>query len=276
MIAKTLLNASSNGYTLISATPGSEEADLLVKKLVDKASQNLFLLLENIPAKVFEARLRAKECCFQMSCEDLVGRLLATLSATVPKNGKSLEIGTGTGVGTAWICTGLRERTDVEVITIEVDPFLHQAVLGGSWPAYIKFICGDAKEMLDNLEEFNLVFADASPVKYGGNIESTFRLLAAGGILVIDDLRANRKLNETQCSDIENLRRKIMANPNLQVVELQWATGVIITTNCCVLLYPSRSICNLPSNIISGDCKISFLNLTKRLSKITGCRTWTT
>ena len=42
-----------------------------------------------------------------MACEPGVGRLLAVLAAAVPVYGRILEMGTGVGVGTAWIVYGL-------------------------------------------------------------------------------------------------------------------------------------------------------------------------
>jgi predicted O-methyltransferase YrrM len=50
---------------------------------------------------------RANELGFEQSCEADVGRLLAVLAAGVPGGGRILEIGTGAGVGTAWMVEGI-------------------------------------------------------------------------------------------------------------------------------------------------------------------------
>ena len=65
------------------------------------------------------ATARAREAGFPMSCDPAVGRLLAVLAAQLPGQARVLELGTGVGVGTAWIVSGLLPRTDVMVLTVE-------------------------------------------------------------------------------------------------------------------------------------------------------------
>src|SRR5437762_396879 len=77
-----------------------------------------------LPELVRQALARAQRRDFAYSCEDPVGPLLAALAAAVPPGGRILELGTGTGVGTAWLVSGLRGRTDVAVRTGEPDPEL--------------------------------------------------------------------------------------------------------------------------------------------------------
>jgi len=71
-----------------------------------------------------------------MSCDPSTGRLLAVLAAAVPVNGRVLELGTGTGVGTARITRGLRGRTDVEVVTVEIDAATAALAAQYRWPAW--------------------------------------------------------------------------------------------------------------------------------------------
>ena len=56
-----------------------------------------------LPEGVAAALGRAREAGFALSCEVGVGRLLATLAAGVRPGGRILELGTGAGVGLAWI-----------------------------------------------------------------------------------------------------------------------------------------------------------------------------
>ena len=74
-----------------------------------------------LPRLVRDAEERAARAGFTLSCEPLVGQLLACLVAGLPRHARVLEIGTGMGVGLAWITTGLSGRTDVEVVTVERD-----------------------------------------------------------------------------------------------------------------------------------------------------------
>jgi hypothetical protein len=66
----------------------------------------------DVPPGVAAAYERARHSGFALSCEPEVGRLLATLAAAVPEHGAILEMGTGVGVGCAWIVHGLGARSD--------------------------------------------------------------------------------------------------------------------------------------------------------------------
>jgi predicted O-methyltransferase YrrM len=75
-----------------------------------------------MPVLVAAATGRAGSAGFRLSCEPAVGQLLAVLAAHLPVGARVLELGSGAGVGTAWIVCGLLPRTDVTVTTIEKDP----------------------------------------------------------------------------------------------------------------------------------------------------------
>lgn len=75
-----------------------------------------------VPSLVREATERARRAGFSLSCDPEVGRLLAVLAARLPAGARVLELGTGTGVGTAWIASALLPQAGVTVITVEKDP----------------------------------------------------------------------------------------------------------------------------------------------------------
>jgi len=60
-----------------------------------------------VPELVDAASTSGSEAGFQYSSDERVGRLLAVLAASVPEHGRILELGTGAGVGTAWLVSGL-------------------------------------------------------------------------------------------------------------------------------------------------------------------------
>src|ERR1700728_189500 len=97
-----------------------------------------------VPPLVAAATARARQAGFPMSCHPAVGRLLAVQAARLPEGARVLELGTGTGVGTAWIVSGLLPRTDVSVTSVEKDPATAAAAAGGYLPPFVALRCDDA------------------------------------------------------------------------------------------------------------------------------------
>lgn len=58
------------------------------------------------PAALARILKRSAEIGFEMASEDRTGALLRTLAASKP-GGRFLELGTGTGVATAWVLDGM-------------------------------------------------------------------------------------------------------------------------------------------------------------------------
>ena len=137
---------------------------------------------------------RATETGFELACEVEVGRPLAVLSAAVPEGGRILEIGTGVGVGLAWLVHGLG-TPDVDVVTVELDDEVQQTARSAPWPPSVCFESGDGAEVVGRLGEFDLIFPDAP----GGKIFKLRRTVAAlrrGGVLIVDDMDLTRHEDE--------------------------------------------------------------------------------
>lgn len=228
-IAQTLLESSLDGYTLPSVASPLGDPNDLVREMVEQGSDRLHVILAGVPTAVAAAKQRARELGNTKSCRDPVGRLLAMLAATVPNCARILEIGTSVGSGTAWICAGLGERTDVEVISVEIDSRLSDATREWQWPGYVQIITADVLEVLGGLGSFHLIFADASPVKYS-DIESAISALCPRGVLVVDDLEPTIVTSETRRGEIEILKQHLLYHPRLKAAELDWSSGVIVAT----------------------------------------------
>src|ERR1700749_1594252 len=108
-----------------------------------------------LPEPVRLATERADRAGFTMSCDPGTGLLLAVLAAAVPANGRVLELGTGTGVGTAWITHGLHGRADVEVVTVEIDPATAALAAHHPWPPWVSLCTGDALEVTSTPGRFD-------------------------------------------------------------------------------------------------------------------------
>ena len=187
---------------------------------------------ENIePPGVLDARRRASDAGFELSSEGGVGALLAALAASVPVAGRVLELGTGAGVGLAWLVAGLRGRDDVEVVTVDTDPDLQGMTRSAGWPPFVRFELGDGAAQLaaGSLGRFSLIFADAPGGKLVG-LADAIDALAPGGILVVDDMDLARHDDADLCAALTKVRVTLATHPELVTAELAFSTGVILAT----------------------------------------------
>lgn len=137
----------------------------------------------NVPGKVRRALEGNLEQEFGGSCTPEVGRLLQLLVAAAGP-GTVAELGTGRGVGSAWLLSGLREGQ--RFVSAESDLAHHSAVAGlfGDVPN-AHFLCGDWREALP-YGPFRLIFVDVSEAKDAG-AEAVVEALSLGGMALLDD-----------------------------------------------------------------------------------------
>ncbi|WP_327587386.1 class I SAM-dependent methyltransferase [Nonomuraea sp. NBC_00507] len=143
-----------------------------------------------------------------------------------------LEIGTGAGVGLAWLVSGLLPRADVTVTTIECDLGRAELVTNGDWPGFVDFRSGDALDLLPGLGTFDLVFADAEAGKQVG-LELTIAALSPRGMLVVDDMVPAPAVvwDAEFAGRQEAVRRTLLGHERLVAVELAGhGSGVILAT----------------------------------------------
>jgi demethylmenaquinone methyltransferase/2-methoxy-6-polyprenyl-1,4-benzoquinol methylase len=138
-----------------------------------------------------------------------------------------LELGTGTGVGTAWITSALLPRTDVTVVSVEKDPGTAALAARGDWPGFVDLRCADALAVLGEAGEFNLIFADAQGGKWEG-LDRTIAALAPHGLLVVDDMTATPQWDAGQRARQQQVRQTLLTSPLLTSVELDHGSGVIL------------------------------------------------
>lgn len=182
-----------------------------------------------MPPPVQEAMARAQEAGFPYSCDPAVGRLLAVIAAHLPARARVLELGTGTGVGTAWITSGLLPRTDVTVVSTEKDPATAALAARGDWPGFVDLRCADALTVLGKAGEFDLIFADAPGGKWEG-LDRTIAALAPHGMLIVDDMAATPQWGAGQHARQQEVRQALLTSPLLTSVELHHGSGVILST----------------------------------------------
>jgi predicted O-methyltransferase YrrM len=181
-----------------------------------------------VPPLVAAATARARQVGFPMSCHPDVGRLLAVLAAHLPEGGRVLELGTGTGVGTAWIVSGLRRRTDVTVTSVEKDPGTAAAAAGGYWPPFVSLRCDDALDVLAEGGVFDLIFADAPGGKWEG-LDRSIAALRPRGLLIVDDMTPEPYWTDSHRAAQDKVRQALMSAPGLTSAELAVGSGVILS-----------------------------------------------
>ena len=179
------------------------------------------------PAKLASIGARTTEIQFSMGSEILVGALLRTLAVSKPK-GQFLELGTGTGIATAWLLSGMNSESSL--VSVDSDPVAQQVAreaLGEDQRLTLVNCC--AMEFLgkQTAETFDLVFADAMPGKYQG-LADALAVVKPGGFYVIDDMLPQPNWPEGHQAKVSVLLEKLAGNRNFQIIPLVWSSGVVI------------------------------------------------
>jgi predicted O-methyltransferase YrrM len=152
--------------------------------------------MDEIPPLVERARAVARQVGFPLTrqeagpdrpsaCLPGVGRFLAVLAAGC-RAGRIGEIGTGAGVGAAWMASAM--PADCVLITAEIDPRLAAAAsrLLAADPR-VEVLTGDAREVLARRGPFDLLFADGGWRDPAG-LATLVDLVRVGGRVVMDDV----------------------------------------------------------------------------------------
>lgn len=137
------------------------------------------LELPDVVSRAFDASRRAGYVSF---CRNETGRLLATLAAT--RTGTLAEFGTGAGVGTAWLRSGV--RPGAIILSAELDARLAgaaQEVFADD--PQVEVLAADWSTLRDK-GPFSLLFLDSgSPSEV--DVDAIADLVEPGGIVVLDD-----------------------------------------------------------------------------------------
>jgi predicted O-methyltransferase YrrM len=164
---------------------------------------------------------------FAMPSEPRTGALLRVLAASRP-GGRLLELGTGTGLATAWLLDGMDR--DARLVSVDTDPAV-QAVarehLGGD--PRLEIVTQDAAAFLRHQPpaSFDLIFADAMPGKYEA-LDAALALLRPGAFYVIDDMLPQDNWPEAHAPKVPRLIADLAARPELRIVSMAWSSGVVV------------------------------------------------
>ncbi|MFD8598557.1 O-methyltransferase [Kitasatospora sp. NPDC059646] len=166
---------------------------------------------------------------FEMSCDPTTGQLLRTLAAARP-GGRILELGTGAGVSTSWLLSGM--DADATLLSVEQDPAVAAIAAEhlGSDPR-LELVVGEGAELIDALagRRFDLVFADTWPGKFH-HLDQALGLLAPGGHYLVDDLLPQPTWPAGHAEAVAALVDRLTTDPRLHATHLDCSTGLLLAT----------------------------------------------
>ena len=166
---------------------------------------------------------------FTMASEPLTCSLLRTLAASKP-SAQFLELGSGTGLSTAWLLDGMDSVS--HLTTVDNDESLLSILKRnlGTDPR-LKVVCSDGDDFLRSLrgERFDFIFADTWAGKYR-LLHEAFELLNPAGLYIIDDMLPQPNWPEGHAEKVADLVATLEKMEGFRVTKLSWASGVILAT----------------------------------------------
>ena len=164
---------------------------------------------------------------FTMASEPLTCSLLRTLAAS-KTGGEFLELGSGTGLSTAWLLDGMDPRS--RLLTVDNDDGVLSVLRKhlGHDPR-LQVVCSDGDEFLRSLKgrQFDLVFADTWSGKYR-LLDEALALVRRSGFYVIDDMLAQPNWPDGHAEKVAHLVAALEQRTDFRITQLAWASGVIV------------------------------------------------
>jgi predicted O-methyltransferase YrrM len=180
----------------------------------------------NVPAEYARIKEATDEIQFNMASDLHTGSLLKTLAGS-KSSGRFLELGTGTGLATAWMVAGMNAKSSL--VTVENNGLLIDVAKKYINDNRVEFLLTDAYEWIKNYKgpKFDFIFADAMPGKYD-LFDETINILNSNGYYVIDDMLPQPNWPAGHDEKVENFIKQIEERNDLLVTKLNWSTGIMI------------------------------------------------
>ncbi|HSE08995.1 MAG TPA: class I SAM-dependent methyltransferase [Nocardioidaceae bacterium] len=182
-----------------------------------------------VPTLVSQAFDVSRRSGYVSFCRNETGRLLATLAAT--RTGTLAEFGTGCGVGTAWLRSGV--RGDARILTAELDASLAEAAAEiFEADPQVEVVAADWSTLSDR-GPFSLLFLDAKEPKSSG-ADTVVDLIEPGGIVVLDDFTPCASWPPVFEGRVDVLREQWLTDERFTTVE------VMVASDAAVLIAAKR------------------------------------
>jgi predicted O-methyltransferase YrrM len=171
--------------------------------------------LPGIVSRAFDVSRRAGYVSF---CRNETGRLLATLAAT--RSGTLAEFGTGCGVGTAWLRSGI--RNGAQILTAEKDSELAGAAAEIFVDdAQVEVLAADWSTLADK-GPFSLLFLDSGDPS-SVRVDAIADLVEPGGLVVLDDFTPCESWPPIAHHRVDTLREEWLTDDRFTAVEVMIA-----------------------------------------------------
>ena len=179
------------------------------------------------PAAYQEIDQATKASEFAMASDVLTCSLLRTLAASKP-SGSFLELGTGTGLSTAWILDGM--NIDASLTSVDNDPkvlAIAQHYLGND--NRLSLVCSDGEVWVNDNKsrKYDYIFADTWHGKYL-MLDEVLAMLNKGGLYIVDDMTPQPNWLDGHHEKAEELVQKLERRSDLTLTKQVWATGIIV------------------------------------------------
>ena len=182
--------------------------------------------ISHVPHGLAAIQSDTDEIGFRLASERKTGSLLRALAASKP-GGRFLELGTGTGVGTAWLLAGMDHNS--RLVSVDMDPNVQDVAkrhLGKD--TRVTFHLGDAAAFLATAtERFDLIYADAWPGKFT-HLDRALSLLNRGGIYFGDDLLPQPNWPEGHAPRVPALIEDLEGRSGFVATKMAWASGLMM------------------------------------------------
>ena len=172
----------------------------------------------DLPEVVHRAFAVSRKAGSVSFCRNETGRLLAALAAT--RGGTLAEFGTGCGVGTAWLRSGV--RNGARILTAELDESLAGAAAKiFTDDACVEVLAADWNVLRDR-GPFSLLFLDSgTPSEVG--VDQVVDLVEPGGIVVLDDFAPCESWPPITYGRVDTLREQWLTDDRFTAVEVMVA-----------------------------------------------------